>query len=49
LSERAAITVILSRVDGEGTQNTPHVAPATHFEVLRRASPAQDDGKTKLR
>jgi len=31
--------VILRREDGEGPQN----ARVSHFEVLRRASPAQDD------
>src|SRR5436305_13644212 len=30
-------TVILSRGDGEGSQ-------VAHFEILRRASPTQDDG-----
>jgi len=32
-----SILVILSRVDGEGSQST-------QLEILRRASPAQDDG-----
>jgi hypothetical protein len=33
--------VILSRVDGEGSQD----CRLLYFEILRRASPAQDDGK----
>src|ERR1051326_1190560 len=32
--------VILSRGDGEGSQSRRH----SHFEILRRASPTQDDG-----
>src|SRR5204863_8715169 len=34
-------TVILSRVDGEGSPN----AKTSHFAILRRASPTQDDGR----
>src|SRR5437868_15223478 len=34
-------TVILSRVDGEGSPN----AKTSHFEILRRAAPTQDDGR----
>jgi uncharacterized caspase-like protein len=36
----ACTPVILSREDGEGSQNEK----ASHSEILRRASPAQDDG-----
>src|SRR5205085_3663278 len=38
---RGDTTVILSRVDGEGSPN----AKTSHFEILRRAAPTQDDGR----
>src|SRR5947207_10291128 len=39
--EKNDTTVILSRVDGEGSPN----AKTSHFAILRRAAPTQDDGR----
>jgi polysaccharide biosynthesis protein PelF len=38
-------SVMLSREDGEASQN----ATASHFEILRRAAPAQDDDELEAR